>query len=114
MKDESGCSSPIEISFIHAEDHAAGEMKHGPIALIDDGVPVIVVALSRDRSAAGRSLVRVDPEGGAGAAARLLAAVAKTSGSPAISPRACRLSSQDRRLWPSTHGVYRHSPAAED
>jgi glucosamine--fructose-6-phosphate aminotransferase (isomerizing) len=35
-----------EISFIHAEGYAAGEMKHGPIALIDDGVPVIVVAPS--------------------------------------------------------------------
>jgi glucosamine--fructose-6-phosphate aminotransferase (isomerizing) len=35
-----------EISYIHAEGYAAGEMKHGPIALIDDGVPVIVVAPS--------------------------------------------------------------------
>ena len=33
-----------EISYIHAEGYAAGEMKHGPIALIDDGVPVIVIA----------------------------------------------------------------------
>jgi glucosamine--fructose-6-phosphate aminotransferase (isomerizing) len=33
-----------EISYIHAEGHAAGEMKHGPIALIDDNVPVIVLA----------------------------------------------------------------------
>src|SRR5712692_4014340 len=33
-----------EISYIHAEGYAAGEMKHGPIALIDDGVPVIVLA----------------------------------------------------------------------
>ena len=35
-----------EISYIHAEGYAAGEMKHGPIALIDDGVPVIVIAPS--------------------------------------------------------------------
>ncbi len=35
-----------EISYIHAEGYAAGEMKHGPIALIDDGVPVIVCAPS--------------------------------------------------------------------
>src|SRR6476646_3689785 len=33
-----------EISYIHAEGYAAGEMKHGPIALIDDQVPVIVLA----------------------------------------------------------------------
>jgi glucosamine--fructose-6-phosphate aminotransferase (isomerizing) len=35
-----------EISYIHAEGYAAGEMKHGPIALIDDEVPVIVLAPS--------------------------------------------------------------------
>ena len=33
-----------EISYIHAEGYAAGEMKHGPIALIDEHVPVIVIA----------------------------------------------------------------------
>ncbi len=33
-----------EISYIHAEGYAAGEMKHGPIALIDKAVPVIVIA----------------------------------------------------------------------
>jgi len=35
-----------EISYIHAEGYAAGEMKHGPIALIDEDVPVIVIAPS--------------------------------------------------------------------
>jgi glucosamine--fructose-6-phosphate aminotransferase (isomerizing) len=33
-----------EISYIHAEGYAAGEMKHGPIALLDDSVPVVVLA----------------------------------------------------------------------
>ena len=33
-----------EVSYIHAEGYAAGEMKHGPIALIDENVPVIVIA----------------------------------------------------------------------
>ncbi len=37
-----------EISYIHAEGYAAGEMKHGPIALIDDSVPIVVVAPSND------------------------------------------------------------------
>jgi glucosamine--fructose-6-phosphate aminotransferase (isomerizing) len=35
-----------ELSYIHAEGYAAGEMKHGPIALIDESMPVIVVAPS--------------------------------------------------------------------
>lgn len=33
-----------EISYIHAEGYAAGELKHGPIALIDEAVPVVVIA----------------------------------------------------------------------
>ncbi|MBS0243536.1 MAG: isomerizing glutamine--fructose-6-phosphate transaminase, partial [Proteobacteria bacterium] len=37
-----------EISYIHAEGYAAGEMKHGPIALIDENVPVVVVAPEDD------------------------------------------------------------------
>jgi glucosamine--fructose-6-phosphate aminotransferase (isomerizing) len=37
-----------EISYIHAEGYAAGEMKHGPIALIDSNLPVVVVA-AKDR-----------------------------------------------------------------
>ena len=35
-----------EVSYIHAEGYAAGEMKHGPIALIDDMVPIVVIAPS--------------------------------------------------------------------
>jgi len=35
-----------EISYIHAEGYAAGEMKHGPIALIDEAVPIICIAPS--------------------------------------------------------------------
>ncbi len=37
-----------EISYIHAEGYAAGELKHGPIALIDENVPVIVIAPQDD------------------------------------------------------------------
>jgi len=33
-----------EISYIHSEGYAAGELKHGPIALIDEAVPVVVIA----------------------------------------------------------------------
>ncbi|HET6584263.1 MAG TPA: glutamine--fructose-6-phosphate transaminase (isomerizing) [Nannocystaceae bacterium] len=34
-----------EISYVHAEGYASGEMKHGPIALIDETMPVVVIAL---------------------------------------------------------------------
>ena len=37
-----------EISYIHAEGYAAGELKHGPIALIDEATPVVVIAPSND------------------------------------------------------------------
>jgi len=37
-----------EISYLHAEGYAAGELKHGPIALIDENVPVIVIAPKDD------------------------------------------------------------------
>ena len=33
-----------ELSYIHAEGYAAGELKHGPIALIDEAMPIIVIA----------------------------------------------------------------------
>ena len=41
-----GALKLTEISYIHAEGYAAGELKHGPIALIDDNVPVVVIAPS--------------------------------------------------------------------
>jgi len=37
-----------EVSYIHAEGYAAGELKHGPIALIDDRVPIVVLAPEND------------------------------------------------------------------
>src|SRR6202035_4761561 len=40
-----------EISYIHAEGYPAGEMKHGPNALIDEALPVVVLATSDQRSA---------------------------------------------------------------
>ena len=33
-----------ELSYVHAEGYPAGEMKHGPLALIEDGMPVVVIA----------------------------------------------------------------------
>ena len=43
-----------EISYIHAEGYPAGEMKHGPNALIDETLPVVVLA-TKDETIAGRS-----------------------------------------------------------
>ena len=42
-----------ELAYMHAEAFAAGELKHGPIALIEDGLPVVVVVPSRE----GRSML---------------------------------------------------------
>ena len=44
-----------EISYIHAEGYAAGEMKHGPIALIDEDMPVVVVVPAATRTTRRRS-----------------------------------------------------------
>ena len=37
-----------EISYIHAEAYAAGELKHGPLALIDENMPIIAIAPNDD------------------------------------------------------------------
>jgi glucosamine--fructose-6-phosphate aminotransferase (isomerizing) len=83
-----------EISYIHAEGYAAGEMKHGPIALIDESVPVIVCAPSGplfDKTASnvqeviargGRVVLISDAEG----AARLGDQVAHVIELPAVDP----------------------------
>ncbi|MBN1109196.1 MAG: glutamine--fructose-6-phosphate transaminase (isomerizing) [Methanomassiliicoccales archaeon] len=39
-----------EVSYIHAEGFAAGELKHGPLALLDDSTPVIAVAIKGDHT----------------------------------------------------------------
>ena len=65
-----------EISYIHAEAYAAGELKHGPLALIDDEMPVVVVAPNNElleklksnmqvvRARGGRLYVFADAETG--------------------------------------------------
>jgi glucosamine--fructose-6-phosphate aminotransferase (isomerizing) len=65
-----------EISYIHAEAYPAGELKHGPLALVDDDMPVIAVAPSNDllgklksnlmevRARGGELIVFADPEAG--------------------------------------------------
>jgi glucosamine--fructose-6-phosphate aminotransferase (isomerizing) len=65
-----------EISYIHAEAYPAGELKHGPLALVDDDMPVITVAPNNDlleklksnlmevRARGGELFVFADPESG--------------------------------------------------
>jgi glutamine---fructose-6-phosphate transaminase (isomerizing) len=65
-----------EISYIHAEAYAAGELKHGPLALVDSGMPVVAVApndalleklksnLQEVRARGGRLYVFADPRTG--------------------------------------------------
>ena len=66
-----------EISYIHAEGYAAGELKHGPIALIDETMPVIVIApydrvfdktvsnMQEVAARGGRIILMTDPKGAA-------------------------------------------------
>jgi glutamine---fructose-6-phosphate transaminase (isomerizing) len=65
-----------EISYIHAEAYAAGELKHGPLALVDEDMPVVVVAPNTDlleklksnmmevRARGGELIVFADPDAG--------------------------------------------------
>src|SRR4051812_37600356 len=88
-----------EISYIHAEGYAAGEMKHGPIALIDDNVPVIVLApsgplfektasnMQEVRPRGGRVILAPDAEGLAAATDdRLVASLEMPKVHPLIAP----------------------------
>jgi glucosamine--fructose-6-phosphate aminotransferase (isomerizing) len=87
-----------EISYIHAEGYAAGEMKHGPIALIDDTVPVIVLApsgplfektvsnMQEVRARGGRITLISDAEGLAAAGEGCEALIEMPSCHPLIAP----------------------------
>jgi len=87
-----------EISYIHAEGYAAGEMKHGPIALIDDTVPVIVIApsgplfektvsnMQEVRARGGQIILISDEEGIAEAGEGTIATIAMPKVHPLIAP----------------------------
>jgi glutamine---fructose-6-phosphate transaminase (isomerizing) len=74
-----------EISYIHAEGYAAGELKHGPIALIDETMPVIVIApydrvfektvsnMQEVAARGGKIILVTDPKGAAEATVESLA-----------------------------------------
>ncbi|MCC6481126.1 MAG: glutamine--fructose-6-phosphate transaminase (isomerizing), partial [Sphingomonadaceae bacterium] len=87
-----------EISYIHAEGYASGEMKHGPIALIDDQVPVIVLApsgplfektvsnMQEVRARGGKVVLISDAEGIAEAGEGCLATIEMPRVHPLIAP----------------------------
>ena len=87
-----------EISYIHAEGYASGEMKHGPIALIDDDVPVIVIApsgplfektvsnMEEVRARGGQIVLISDAEGLAAAGEGCLATIEMPAVHPLIAP----------------------------
>ena len=77
-----------EISYVHAEGYAAGEMKHGPIALIDENVPIIVIAphdttfektvsnMQESMARGGKVVLISDPRGLSNAGAEAWATIA--------------------------------------
>jgi glutamine---fructose-6-phosphate transaminase (isomerizing) len=87
-----------EISYIHAEGYASGEMKHGPIALIDEAVPVIVLApsgplfektvsnMQEVRARGGKVVLISDAEGIAQAGEGCLATIEMPRVHPLIAP----------------------------
>ncbi len=87
-----------EISYIHAEGYAAGEMKHGPIALIDEHVPVIVIApsgplfektvsnMQEVQARGGRVILISDYDGIQAAGAGCLATITMPKVHPLIAP----------------------------
>jgi len=87
-----------EISYIHAEGYASGEMKHGPIALIDEAVPVIVLApsgplfektvsnMEEVRARGGQIVLISDREGLAEAGEGCLATIEMPRVHPLIAP----------------------------
>ena len=87
-----------EISYIHAEGYASGEMKHGPIALIDEHVPVIVLApsgplfektvsnMQEVRARGGQIVLISDEEGLAEAGEGCMATIQMPKVHPLIAP----------------------------
>ncbi|MBB3972102.1 glutamine--fructose-6-phosphate transaminase (isomerizing) [Hansschlegelia beijingensis] len=86
-----------EISYIHAEGYAAGELKHGPIALVDENVPVVVLAPydalfektasnMQEVAARGGRIVLITDREGAGHAGDTLATIVVPDSYAFVSP----------------------------
>jgi glucosamine--fructose-6-phosphate aminotransferase (isomerizing) len=87
-----------EISYIHAEGYAAGELKHGPIALIDETMPVIVIApydrvfektvsnMQEVAARGGKIILLTDPKGAAAATVNSLVTLTLPDMSATVTP----------------------------
>ena len=87
-----------EISYIHAEGYAAGELKHGPIALIDEKMPVIVIAphdrvfektvsnMQEVAARGGRIILVTDPKGAREANVQTLATLTLPEMASTVTP----------------------------
>jgi glutamine---fructose-6-phosphate transaminase (isomerizing) len=87
-----------EISYLHAEGYAAGELKHGPIALVDENMPVIVIAphdkvfektfsnMQEVAARGGRLIVMTDAEGARAAKADAMVTLTLPTVHPAVAP----------------------------
>jgi glucosamine--fructose-6-phosphate aminotransferase (isomerizing) len=87
-----------EISYLHAEGYAAGELKHGPIALVDENMPVIVIAphdkvfektfsnMQEVAARGGRLILMTDAEGARTAKAHTMVTLTLPAVHPAVAP----------------------------
>jgi glutamine---fructose-6-phosphate transaminase (isomerizing) len=87
-----------EISYLHAEGYAAGELKHGPIALVDENMPVIVIAphdqvfektfsnMQEVAARGGRLILMTDADGARAAKAHAMVTLTLPTVHPAVAP----------------------------
>jgi glutamine---fructose-6-phosphate transaminase (isomerizing) len=87
-----------EISYLHAEGYAAGELKHGPIALVEENMPVIVIAphdkvfektfsnMQEVAARGGRLILMTDSEGARASAAHAMVTLTLPTVHPAMAP----------------------------
>jgi glutamine---fructose-6-phosphate transaminase (isomerizing) len=87
-----------EISYLHAEGYAAGELKHGPIALVDENMPVIVIAphdkvfektfsnMQEVAARGGRLILMTDAEGARASATHAMVTLTLPTVHPAVAP----------------------------
>jgi glucosamine--fructose-6-phosphate aminotransferase (isomerizing) len=87
-----------EISYLHAEGYAAGELKHGPIALVDENMPVIVIAphdkvfektfsnMQEVAARGGRLILMTDAEGARAAKPHTMVTLTLPTVHPAVAP----------------------------
>ena len=87
-----------EISYLHAEGYAAGELKHGPIALVDENMPVIVIAphdkvfektfsnMQEVAARGGRLILMTDAEGALASATHAMVTLTLPTVHPAVAP----------------------------